>query len=242
MFIHRSLVALYAVATLACSAAEDRAPGAAQNAEPEPLPFGAPSAIKCTDGEMRTCRNTIKETAEDGVTDCFVGVQLCEGGAWGECRSDRAVIAAARTCTVDTLDISRLAMKPIEPAAFARAWASVTKHNGAPIARFKELNGLSKIEIGGGVFDIGLSDAHGFTLTERAVAIAIDEIPFVAMRASGALNAECTAAASATITLTIPESAGSMTLAGSTIDELFGGASDYNGVRGYRFTLTTESK
>ena len=42
-----------------------------------------PVVSACTDGETQKCK--VKLPSQSGVNNCFVGVQLCEGGQWGPC-------------------------------------------------------------------------------------------------------------------------------------------------------------
>ena len=39
----------------------------------------------CEDGVSRACRVLLGE--HEGVTSCFVGVEVCLDGAWGDCGS-----------------------------------------------------------------------------------------------------------------------------------------------------------
>jgi len=42
-----------------------------------------PPVGDCADGTTRDCKVTLPE--QNGVKNCFTGIQKCESGAWGEC-------------------------------------------------------------------------------------------------------------------------------------------------------------
>jgi hypothetical protein len=42
-----------------------------------------PVAPVCTEGETQKCK--VKLPSQSGVNNCFVGIELCEGGQWGPC-------------------------------------------------------------------------------------------------------------------------------------------------------------
>jgi hypothetical protein len=43
----------------------------------------------CEDGAVQECKETLPEM--NGVQNCFVGVQVCDGGEWGPCVEGGAV-------------------------------------------------------------------------------------------------------------------------------------------------------
>jgi hypothetical protein len=70
------------------------------DAPPPPAPAGANSALAgsygntpapsdsntpCTDKQVRECRVDLGR--QGTVNNCFVGLQLCKGGAWGTCQT-----------------------------------------------------------------------------------------------------------------------------------------------------------
>lgn len=92
------LAALGAVAVLVgCSGAPDRPPvtdvgegGAAAGGAGGASATGTGGSTTqplsntgCTDGVARECK--VRLPSHNGVTNCFVGVQLCDNGAWGKC-------------------------------------------------------------------------------------------------------------------------------------------------------------
>jgi hypothetical protein len=55
---------------------DDSNPGECEPSEPE----------GCDEGATRECKVWLKNNGK--VKNCFVGVQVCSGGAWGECGSE----------------------------------------------------------------------------------------------------------------------------------------------------------
>lgn len=53
----------------------------------------------CEDGAVQECR--IYLPAHNGVQPCFVGEQVCNGTAWGECESGTLVDANADDAELD---------------------------------------------------------------------------------------------------------------------------------------------
>lgn len=264
MTIHHILLAAVALTSLACSSAE-RAPGAAQAGSPDPLPFAAPTRTSCDQGEVRTCRVTLGE--RNGIVDCFEGVQACVDGAWGVCNGNPVSPTSAKTtCTVDTLDIAGTLMpSPATPTAFVRAWAAATVNQPALLVRLGDLKTATKITVGASdgrvpasfspfvsappTFDLALGMNHAFALAERPAdlklrfssAAAVTEIPVVSVAVEGKLTDACDGALSLRVTLTIPESAGDVTLGTDTLSSLL--ADDRRTApetfRGFRLVLTT---
>lgn len=68
---------------------------ATKSESPAPIPSfstgegGTSSAeiTSCEEGKKRTCHITLD--TQNGVTNCFVGVQYCVAGVWSDCGADQ---------------------------------------------------------------------------------------------------------------------------------------------------------
>lgn len=55
------------------------------------------ASVVCNDGATRKCK--VKLPTQSGVTNCFVGVEVCEAGQWGPCRDPNDVRGRTWTAT-----------------------------------------------------------------------------------------------------------------------------------------------
>lgn len=87
MTLSHCLILLLACA--ACGDARDVPEGLAGSEADETAPPEAPpdaSPTLCAEGAERDCKITLPTV--EGVSNCFVGIQICTGGEWGDCQSD----------------------------------------------------------------------------------------------------------------------------------------------------------
>ena len=92
-----ALISTALVWVAGCSSADDRPPvadlgsaGAAGSGGSGNGSAGAGGAVNttpdpnsCDEGTVRECK--VRLPSHAGVSNCFVGVELCDGGKWGKC-------------------------------------------------------------------------------------------------------------------------------------------------------------
>jgi hypothetical protein len=67
----------------------DHSDSGSSSTPPTPPPV-ADAGARCKDGEIKDCHVTLTE--HEGIIQCFVGLQVCEGGEWSHCKAKRAVL------------------------------------------------------------------------------------------------------------------------------------------------------